>query len=697
MRATSVALIAVVLIGSEHGVSSQMAPERAPLVSATYWGGSQSEEFAAVAVDTSGNVYVAGMTASADFPTTVSALPALGGTDVFVSKFDAAGTLVFSTVFGGSSSERVRALALDSSGNIVVVGDTYSPDFPVANPIHPSFHPAICSEFGGICSDGFAATLDPTGQSLVFSTYLGSTRADSVMDVAVDGEGNMYVVGTTESPTFEGATPLRNFGGSGEAFIAKIPPAGGSFAYFTYLGGTFRESGEGIAVDTSGNTYVTGTTGSQNFPTLNPIQAAPENFSDSVFVTKLDRAGAIAYSTYLDGHSTDSGFDIAVDTSGRAHVVGITSSTNFPTVNAQQAFLRGVNDVFVAKLHPSGSSLEYSTYLGGNDREQVFLDFWGALDVTVNDNGHAYVTGATQSNDFPAADPIRPFGGGTCTVFPFRTEPCPDAFVSKFDVDGRIMFSSPIGGSNDDRGRGVAVMPDGIVHVAGTTKSMDFPVKAPLRSTLSGFSDAFIAKIATTPPACQLPMPVPLTPSGGIFDHQPLFSWQPVAGADSYAVAFTTLANGVLTGAPPMQLLGITSGTSLILAEPLPKGDYAWVVSAQNACGFGQSSPPTVFTLPGTCPIAPAVQTSPIAGAVVNNPTRLEWQAGASSTASLFVVVVMGADGRLIGRYVTATTTFTLPSTLASGNYSWFVVSWNWACGPTVSEPAFFRSSGTVG
>lgn len=697
MHILEFALVAAVVIVAQPVASAGQLSDRPVLVSSTYWGGTQSESFAAVAVDAAGNVYVAGMTASPDFPKTITSLPAPGSTDVFVTKFNAAGAVVFSTVFGGSSSEIVSAIAVRADGHVVVVGDTFSADLPVVNPVQAAFHPGVCGEFGGICSDGFAATLDPSGGSLVFATYLGTTRADNVRGVALDAGGNLYVVGATESSTFDGATPLRAFGGTRDAFVAKIPPAGGTFTYFTYLGGTFGESGNGIAVDAAGSAYVAGVTSSQNFPTLNPIQAGPENFSDSAFVTKLGPTGAIAYSTYLSGHASDAGIAIAVDASGSAHVAGVTASTNFPTVGAQQPFLRGVNDVFVAKLHPSGSSLQYSTYLGGNDREQVILDFLPALDVAVDAGGRVHVAGSTQSADFPAHYALQPFGGGVCLMIPFQAAPCPDAFVSMLDVDGQLLFSSPIGGGSDDRGRGIAVGPNGLIHVVGTTTSTNFPVRWPLQPGRSGASDAFVAQVAAVPPPCQLPAPAPTSPAGALFDEQPAFSWDPVPGAHLYAVGLISVAHTVLTGTPPVQLLGLTAATSLVAPVPLPAGDFTWIVVPWSAtCGWGRSSQRLAFTLPGTCPAPAATLLSPVGGAVVPNPARLDWSTNGTALASLYVVVILRPTGQLVAQYATAAPTFTIPTTLSLGDYVWFVASWNSTCGAVFSAPAHFRSSGTV-
>jgi hypothetical protein len=697
MKGLCFALAAILVAGPHIVASSQPASSRPVLAASTYWGGSGAERSVSVTVDEAGNVYVAGTTSSPDFPKTVHTLPARGGDEVFISKFNAAGTLIFSTVFGGSAGETVTGVAVDALGRITVVGYTDSSDFPVVNPIHGAFHPGFCGEFGSTCADGFVSTIDPTGHALLFSSYVGTTSDDRVADVAVDGAGNIYITGTTESNAFEGAIPQRPFGGTRDAFVAKIPPAGGRFVYFTFLGGTFEESGNGIAVDALGNADVTGVSSSQNFPILNPIQAVPENYSTSAFVTKLGAGGVIVYSTYLSGNDSDSGTRIAVDPSGAAYVVGITASTNFPTANPSQSFLRGRTDVFVSKLDPSGSRLVYSTYLGGSNVEQARLEFGPALDVAVDSAGNAYVAGLTQSEDFTAVNPFQRFGGGTCQFLPlFPLEPCPDAFVTKLDDRGRPVFSTPLGGNLAERGEGVAIAIDGTLYVVGTTKSSTFPLLAPARWTLSGSGDAFIVKISTSPALCELPAPVPLSPGGGIFDDRPSFSWQTVPEANAYAVFSTKLADVVLSGRPPGELLGVTQSTSLIPAAPIAPGDYGWsVVGWNRSCGFGASSRVQTFTLPGTCPLPPVVPTSPIEGANAKNPTRFEWCVDESAVASISVVVVLTAQGRFVAQYPASGSTFTMPMTLSVGDYAWVVVSGNSTCGTTVSAPAFFRSSGS--
>ena len=680
MKILRCVLTAAAFIGAEHVASTQILPDRPFVLGSTYWGGPNSEDHAAIATDAAGNAYVA-----------------VGGADVSITKFDPAGRPVSVALYGGSSSEAVAAIAVDATGRVVIVGRTFSTDLPVVNPIQPNFHNAGCGEFGGTCSDGFVARIDPASGQVLFASYLGTLAGqDMVKDVVVDGGNNIYLTGESVGG-FANAPSVRQPSGGLEAFVAKIPAAGGVFTYLTYLGGSFEDGGNGIAIDAAGNAYVTGSTGSSNFRVVNPIQAARENFSNYAFVTKLGPTGAIVYSTYLGGVGEDHGQDISVDSLGHAYVAGTTGSTNFPVVSPVQPFLRGFNDAFVAKLAPSGSSLLFSTYLGGHERERSAFDFSpSTMKLALDSAGNAYVTGMTRSLDFPTVSPVQAHGGGICVELPdFQPFPCSEAFLSKFDRDGRLLFSTTIGGINNERGRGVALGPSGIAYVVGVTSSANFPVRTPLQGSLSGPSDAFITKISTAPPVCQLPAPVQLAPAGGVFESQPIFSWLPVAGAEAYAATAVNIGHSVLTGLPPVRVLGVTNLTAVTPAAPLADGDYTWQVTAWNrTCGWGATSRPVSFTLPGTCPTPAATLVSPIGGATANNPTTYEWTTPGPGIAGLSVVLILNPIGRFVAQYPVVGNRVTAPTGLSTGDYTWFVLTWNSTCGFTASAPATYRNSG---
>jgi hypothetical protein len=233
---------------------------------------------------------------------------------------------------------------VDGAGNAYVTGQTVSTDFPTSNPLQPTNHGNY---------DAFVAALDPTGTTLLYSTYLGGGLNDLGVGIAVDGAGNAYVTGQTLSTDFPTSNPLQptNYG-INDAFVAALDPTGATLLYSTYLGGSLNDEGVGIAVDGAGNAYVTGITASTDFPTSNPLQ--PTNLgSYDAFVAAIDRSGAtLLYSTYLGGGNNDWGNGIAVDGAGNAYVTGVTYSTDFPTSNPLQPTNHGSYDVFVAKIAP---------------------------------------------------------------------------------------------------------------------------------------------------------------------------------------------------------------------------------------------------------------------------------------------------------------------------------------------------------
>jgi hypothetical protein len=454
----------------------------------------------AIAVDSSGNIYVTGFTGTTDFPTANPEQPAYGGGlyDVFVTKIDSSGsTLIYSTYLGGINDEKAFAIAVDSGGSAYVTGFTQSPNFPTTP---TAFQPiSTTGILPGNSSDAFVTKLSPAGNALVYSTFLGgSTNAENGFAIAVDSSGCAYITGTTASidfPTKNAYQPMLSSGGLNvDAFVTKVSADGTTLIYSTYLGGggsggSLSESGinegYGIAVDSSGSAYVTGTTDSTAFPTQNPLQ--PNLAGDfNAFVTKFSPGGnTLVYSTYLGGSKTDSGFGIAIDASDNAYVTGKTASTDFPTVNAfQPAFGGGNDDAFVAKLNPDGSALVYSTYLGGGGSE-------GNLSRIALDNaGDAYIVGSTDSQDFPIANAIQSA----------RSGPGDNAFITKLNAEGNgLIYSTYLGGNSLNLGFGIAADASGNAYISGQTWSGNFPTVNPYQGSLRGTDDAFIAKIVQPP------------------------------------------------------------------------------------------------------------------------------------------------------------------------------------------------------
>lgn len=447
------------------------------LVYSTYLGGSGNDYGVGIAVDSLGNAYLTGFTQSTDFKTQRPLQSDLRDTsEAFVVKLNPAwSALIYSTYLGGSKQDRGHAIAVDSSGSVYIAGVTNSEDFPTVNPLQPAF---------GGNYDAFVSKLDPAGSILVYSTYLGGNDSDGGLGIAVDSSGGICVTGETASTNFPTVNPLQPAfgGGFSDAFVSKFNPSGSALVYSTYLGGIFQESGYAIAVDPSGNAYVTGDTRSANFPTKNPLQPTFDIFGGyDAFVTKLNPRGTLIYSTFLGGNNHDEAYAIAVDPSGNAYVTGETRSTNFPIKNPLQPVLSGLNDVFVAKFNPSGSALVYSTYLGGSGFDE-------GSGITIDPFGNAYVTGKTNSTNFPTSRPLQPISGGRL-----------DAFVTKINPEGSaLVYSTYLGGSENDEGRGIVIDPSGNAYLIGMTSSINFPIKNPLQATSGGKGEAFVAKISDT-------------------------------------------------------------------------------------------------------------------------------------------------------------------------------------------------------
>jgi hypothetical protein len=467
-----------------------------------------------------------------------------------------AGQLVYSTFFGGSTTDISYDIAIDNAGNAYITGySSSSIDFPITAG-------AVDTTYNGGSYDIFISKLSADGSTLIYSTFLGGSGREWGNSIALDTAGNIVISGYTDSSNFP-VTPNAfdtTLSGMGDAFISKISADGSSLIFSTLLGGSSEDESRGLTLDSAGNIYITGRTQSSNFP-ISPgaIDSTLTDFLFDVFVSKLSADGSsLLYSTYLGGPSTlygDNGNGIAVDNGGNAFVTGVTDSSSFPTTpGAFDTTHNGSNDAFVSKLNSTGTALIYSTFLGGSGSD-------AAEDIALDNAGNTYITGYTSSPSFPTTAGAfdTTYDGGVFDVFiskltadgsalvystffggsdrdwgmhialdnkksvfitgytasstNFPTTPTAidtlyngsnDVFVSKFNMDGSILlYSTYFGGSNSDSGNGIAVDNAGNVYITGSTLSSDFPITlGAFDPTYNGSSsDAFVSKLYIIPTA----------------------------------------------------------------------------------------------------------------------------------------------------------------------------------------------------
>jgi len=477
------------------------------LTYSTYLGGSVGENGSdfgtSIAVDSAGNAYVTGFTVTTDFPTQ-NPLQSTnqGELDAFVTKLDPTGTgLVYSTYLGGQGSDWGRGIAVDADGNAYVTGMTVSQNFPTTA---GAFSDTCTStdQNSIVRADVFVTKLNASGSALVYSTCIGGSADDEGFGIAVDAEGNAHIAGGTNSTDFPvtsgavqtalGGGDLSNPGAFEDAFVTELNASGSALLYSTYLGGCGNDQANGIALDPSGNAYITGETRSTtclyvNFPTtpgsFQPKSTEMGPFGDA-FVTKLNPGGsALVYSTFLGGNIEDSGNGIAVDSTGHAYVAGSTASATFPSTpgafQSQDPDPIGTKG-FISKLSVDGSALVYSTFLGGEYSDS-------ASSIALDSVGNSYVTGTTSSANFPFVNPLPQ----PCLTSPTGVG---KVFITKLNNAGSALVYSVC--VDAETGSGIAVDTSGSAYVSGSTNSSSF-VTTPgaFQSTLHGTSDAFILKL----------------------------------------------------------------------------------------------------------------------------------------------------------------------------------------------------------
>ncbi|MBL8294339.1 MAG: SBBP repeat-containing protein [Bryobacterales bacterium] len=372
--------------------------------------------------------------------------------------------MVYASLIGGPSSyDEGWGIAVDPTGAAYITGRVYGTGFPVV---------------GGVATSGaaFVTKINPAGTAIVYSTYISGTDGYGATAIAVDAAGSAYITGQTGWGFSATPGAAQSTGGFFDAYVLKLNPAGNALVYSTYLGGSGADRGFGIAVDSSGAAYVTGETSSSDFPLVSPVQTVPGGDADA-FVTKVNSTGsAFLYSTRLGGNGQDVSAAVAVDSSGRAVITGLTASSTFPVSNAIQPTFGGYYDIFVARLSASGSSLDFSTYLGGSWWENA------GNSIAFDAAGNIWIAGTSGSPNFPLVSPLQASNQGGDDVVLFALNPAGSALV----------YSTYIGGTNYDRGAGVAVLPAGDIAVVGSSYSSDFPTVSPLQSTLAGYNDAVV-------------------------------------------------------------------------------------------------------------------------------------------------------------------------------------------------------------
>ena len=527
-----------------------------PLLSfSTYFGGNSSDTAWSVALDTNGFIYVAGQTLSTHMSATNTAPFSTPGAfqtnfagggltgDAFVAEFDNQGSnLIYLTYLGGSADDGAVGITVDTAGDAYVTGFTDSKDFPLKNAIYTNIGGVSNPRLGVYPTDAFVAELNAGGSNLVYSTYLGGESMDGGSGIALDSSNNAYITGYTYSTNFP-TTPNafqkqlacpNSIYFNANAFVAEISASGTNLLYSSYFGGTNFDEGQGIAVDNSNYIYVTGFTGSTNFPVTNAMQqqfvsvigttnAAPTNVvfitnffngyllnggSNQVaspaydaFVAKFNPSFAgFVYSTFLGGTNSDVANHIAADGAGNAYVTGWTVSTNFPNTLTNVAglyngltnnFVFGIpatTNAFLTQVMWTGSNaaIGYSTVFGGTN---FGIDV--GYGVTVDPAGNVFVVGASSTTNFPAVNTP-----GLCSP---TNAGGSDAFIIAFNTNASaILYSGYLGGSADDFGYGIAVDSLTNTYIAGQTASPNFPTFFPHQSSLNGPSDAFLAKIGWT-------------------------------------------------------------------------------------------------------------------------------------------------------------------------------------------------------
>jgi hypothetical protein len=525
--------------------------------------------------------------------------------------------LSYSTYLGGSGMDAVRAIAVDSAGNAYVAGYTDSSDFPVAGAYQSS-------RKGGV--DAFVAKLNAAGTALVYCTYLGGSYDDRAFGIAVDSSGSAYLTGWTYSsnfPTTSGARQ-RALAGGRDAFVTKLSAAGNALSYSTFLGGSSHDSGNAIAIDSTGNAYVAGDTSSTNFPVLNGYRGSNAGRQDA-FISKLNPTGlSLVWSTYLGGSGDESAAALALDASGNVYIAGGTTSADFPTHLALQSASGGGQDAFVARLYPDGRDLAFSTYLGGSGGTTGAGEM--ATAIGVDAGGYIYVAGYTSSTNFPVLNARQPaHGGGTL-----------DGFLAKLNPGASLAFSTYFGGAGADYIQGLALAPSGAVVLTGYTASSNLPVVSAVQPTKAGGYDAFVVRFSAAGDSVDLCSYLGGTDSDAAY----------AVAADAYGALW--IAGQTLSGGFPVKnAIQATNAGGY-------SGFVAKIGTSPPAAVFRSTNGNTLLTIYGSLGLANAYGYITSAPGISQNSTGDTFVVGRNDTTCVYMNIFRGDTQTWQGGWIRA-------------------------------------------
>jgi hypothetical protein len=695
----------------------------------TYLGGSAAENTSlpvGIAVDSAGDAFVVGDTFSTDFPTTANGLtqqPLAGNVGAsFVAELNPAGTqLLYSTYLTGTTtnaSDGATGVAVDSTGKVYVTGITLTAGFPSKNPITTP-HTFAADITNGTC---FVTELDPTqpigANSLVFSTYLGGTDGmDLANGIAVDANGNIYVAGqtfSTDFPVVNGVTfNAANVGNaSGSAFLSRINPATSTLVYSTYLSGNAvhaasdpsigGDNAYGVAVDSSNNAYVTGGTSANNstgFPSsTNANEPAPPaaNVSISAFVTKVNTAGSgatggaasLVYSTYIAGSTKEIGYGVALGPNNIAYVTGLTDSNDFPfTTGAFDTSGAGAGKAFVVLVDTTNTVVgnpvtpfHYATFLGGGNGDTGY-------GIRVDTAGNVYVVGTTASPNFPGTNTGTLLGGFQSTLPNSLGSPFIAKLLPTIGGSGKndLLYSTYFGGSGSgsaaDQGYAIAI--DAAIppnaYITGQTSSANMPTHTPLPGggALNGTSDAYVAKLSLIPTLV-------VSPTSLSFGVQPVgvtSAPQTVTLTNNTGAAIVFTSVAVSGGVPaaantdfasPSNTCGVSiaAGTSCTVSVTFTPSAPASAETATLVITDGDSTSPQNISLSGAG-AAPGVGFAPTSlafGNQVLNTTSTAKPVTLTNTGSAALTInSIAASGDFAATSTGASACPISPATLAAG------------------------------